>query len=79
MTKDLKSTYNDVAKDWSEDHKNDTWWIAGTVPIFNIVICVISKHRRHRWLGGEYGHLICFLKNWRRIGKWDSSARLCRF
>lgn len=27
---DLKSTYNQIAEDWSEDHKNDTWWITGT-------------------------------------------------
>lgn len=27
---DLKSTYNKIAKDWSEDHSHDTWWIEGT-------------------------------------------------
>lgn len=27
---DLKSTYNKIAKDWSLDHKTDTWWIEGT-------------------------------------------------
>lgn len=27
----LKDTYNRIAKDWNEDHKNDTWWNAGTV------------------------------------------------
>ena len=26
----LKSTYDKIAKNWSEDHANDTWWIAGT-------------------------------------------------
>lgn len=26
----LKTTYNHIAKDWNEDHKNDTWWIPGT-------------------------------------------------
>ena len=24
-----KDTYNHIAKDWHEDHKNDDWWIAG--------------------------------------------------
>ena len=27
---DLKSTYNRIAKDWLEDHQDDTWWIGGT-------------------------------------------------
>lgn len=27
---DLKSTYNKIAKDWMNDHHNDTWWINGT-------------------------------------------------
>ncbi|MBI2064544.1 MAG: class I SAM-dependent methyltransferase, partial [Candidatus Yanofskybacteria bacterium] len=27
---DLKSTYNRIAKDWFEDHKEDTWWISST-------------------------------------------------
>ncbi|OGM98140.1 MAG: hypothetical protein A2735_00325 [Candidatus Yanofskybacteria bacterium RIFCSPHIGHO2_01_FULL_41_21] len=27
---DLKSTYNYIAEDWTKDHENDTWWIAGT-------------------------------------------------
>jgi 2-polyprenyl-3-methyl-5-hydroxy-6-metoxy-1,4-benzoquinol methylase len=27
---DLKSTYNKIAEDWTKDHANDTWWIAGT-------------------------------------------------
>lgn len=27
---DLKSTYNRIAEDWNEDHKDDTWWISGT-------------------------------------------------
>ena len=27
---DLKSTYNRIAKDWTEDHRGDTWWIEGT-------------------------------------------------
>src|SRR3989338_5343286 len=26
----LKSTYDKIAENWSEDHANDTWWIAGT-------------------------------------------------
>lgn len=27
---DLKSTYNKIAKDWSNDHAVDTWWIGST-------------------------------------------------
>ncbi|MDP2693084.1 MAG: class I SAM-dependent methyltransferase, partial [bacterium] len=27
---DLKSTYNYIAEDWTKDHENNTWWIAGT-------------------------------------------------
>ena len=27
---DLKDTYNRIAKDWHEDHKNDDWWEAGS-------------------------------------------------
>ena len=30
MSKDLKSTYNRIAKDWFKDHLEDTWWIEGT-------------------------------------------------
>jgi len=26
----LKSTYNQIAEDWTKDHENDTWWINGT-------------------------------------------------
>lgn len=26
----LKSTYDRIAKDWTKDHANDTWWISGT-------------------------------------------------
>jgi trans-aconitate methyltransferase len=29
MADDLKATYNRIAADWNEDHKNDIWWIAG--------------------------------------------------
>ncbi len=25
----LKDTYNKIAEDWTQDHKTDTWWIAG--------------------------------------------------
>ena len=27
---DLKTTYNKIAKDWMQDHRDDTWWIEGT-------------------------------------------------
>lgn len=27
---DLKETYNRIAEDWHEDHKQDTWWTEGT-------------------------------------------------
>ncbi len=27
---DLKDTYDQIAEDWSCDHKKDTWWIEGT-------------------------------------------------
>lgn len=27
---DLKTTYNRIAKDWHQDHRDDTWWIEGT-------------------------------------------------
>ncbi len=30
MPTDLKSTYNKIAKDWTEDHHNNTWWVEGT-------------------------------------------------
>ncbi len=30
MSKDLKSTYNKIAKDWLKDHQEDTWWISDT-------------------------------------------------
>ena len=30
LNMDLKSTYNYIAEDWTKDHENDTWWIAGT-------------------------------------------------
>lgn len=30
MNKDLKSTYNRIAKDWFKDHQEDTWWVSGT-------------------------------------------------
>jgi 2-polyprenyl-3-methyl-5-hydroxy-6-metoxy-1,4-benzoquinol methylase len=30
---DLKSTYNRIARDWIEDHKNDNWWTS-VVEIF---------------------------------------------
>lgn len=26
----LRETYNKIAEDWHRDHKDDTWWIAGT-------------------------------------------------
>ena len=25
----LKSTYNKIAKDWMDDHRDDTWWVGG--------------------------------------------------
>lgn len=28
--KNLKDTYNKIAKDWHEDHKGDSWWVEGT-------------------------------------------------
>jgi len=28
--KDLKDTYNKIAKDWNGDHIIDTWWFSGT-------------------------------------------------
>jgi len=28
--KDLKQTYNKIARDWNGDHIIDTWWIKGT-------------------------------------------------
>jgi 2-polyprenyl-3-methyl-5-hydroxy-6-metoxy-1,4-benzoquinol methylase len=30
MTDKLKDTYNKIAKEWHEDHQNDTWWKEGT-------------------------------------------------
>lgn len=27
---DLKATYNRIAKDWTKDHRDDTWWVEGT-------------------------------------------------
>ena len=27
---DLKSTYNHIAENWHQDHKDDTWWIEAT-------------------------------------------------
>jgi len=29
-SKDLKETYNIIAKDWTRDHKDDTWFFEGT-------------------------------------------------
>lgn len=26
---DLRSTYNKIAGDWTEDHRSDTWWVKG--------------------------------------------------
>ena len=28
--KDLKDTYNKIAKDWVDDHVGDSWWVEGT-------------------------------------------------
>jgi|SRR5581483_4856552 len=27
---DLKSTYDQIAEDWNKEHKDSTWWVAGT-------------------------------------------------
>src|SRR4051812_43183114 len=32
-----KVTYNKIAKDWHEDHSNDTWWMEGTDKLLSLL------------------------------------------
>lgn len=37
--KDLKDTYNKIAKDWVNDHVGDSWWVEGT----DIFLSLLTK------------------------------------